>query len=309
MAAKVLTVCYPCAIKKSEAIKSLEEKEILMPSYKTVDGISIHYKDEGDGDKELTLLCIHGGFGNLSHWQSLVGEFSDTHRIVRMDLRGHGDSDVPDLGYSIIQYADDVAELAHYLGIRQAVVLGHSMGAVITIALSQRHPDIAGALVWVDNPMYSWEGVRSVLGPALYLIEQPSYPECMQLIYGACFHETADQSLVQKTVEGAMRTPQRVAIADVNAMLSFDALAAAKELKLPILIVRCGGHVPDDSGVSGSVQWIHKNLPQVQYAQVVGAGHFLMLEVPDQFHPMLKRFVAQPMAKSGEVVISQTNHG
>lgn len=279
-----------------------------MSSYKTTDGTSIHYKDEGDVNKELTLLCIHGGFGDLSHWQLLVDEFSDAHRIVRMDLRGHGDTDVPDLGYSINQYADDVAELAHHLDIRQAVVLGHSMGAVITIALSQRHPDIAGALVWVDNPIHSWGRVSGLLGPALELIKQPSYPEAIRLIYGACFHETADLSLVQKTVEAAMRTPQQVAIADINAMLSFDALTVAKELKLPILIVRCGGHVPDDMGVSGSVQWIHENLPQVQYAQVVAAGHFLMLEVPDQFHPMLKRFIAHPMVKSGGVDIGQANY-
>ncbi len=100
----------------------------------TIDGCNLHYQDYGSAGKP-PMLCIHGGAAN-GHWFDFVAAGFTAHYHVRaLDMRGHGDSDwgigaAPD--YSYERYAADINAFAEKLNLRDFVLMGHSMGGMIS---------------------------------------------------------------------------------------------------------------------------------------------------------------------------------
>lgn len=255
-----------------------------MPYFTTADGTRLHYRVAGKGSP--TLLFIHGWCSNLEHWEPQARAFSRKHRVVRVDLRGHGRSDAPAKGYTIRGFADDVAALARSLRVRSAVVVGHSMGGRVALELARRHRERFRALVLVDTPL--------VLAPAavaegeggqfVEALDGPDYPAPLGEFYARFFSAASDRNLAARVVMEAMRTPQQAAVGALRGLRAFNSAAAAKRVRQPALFV---------AAAQAAARWdaLRELLPQVQFARVVGAGHFLQLEVPDQFNAMLRRFI------------------
>src|SRR5687767_4360175 len=99
------------------------------------------------------LVFVHGGGAHAHWWTHVAAKFAAEHRVVAIDLSGHGDSDHRD-EYSLEQWTDEVVAVARAGRIDgPPVVVGHSMGGFVTIATAARHPDqLAGAIV-CDSPV------------------------------------------------------------------------------------------------------------------------------------------------------------
>ncbi|HET7023861.1 MAG TPA: alpha/beta fold hydrolase [Gemmatimonadales bacterium] len=113
----------------------------------TVNGVNLAVDIRGDGP---AILFVHGYPLDRTIWQHQIGALTGWRRIAP-DLRGFGLSDAPDLGYSMATYADDLAALLDALGVRQAVVCGHSMGGYVAFEFARRFRDRLQALILVDT--------------------------------------------------------------------------------------------------------------------------------------------------------------
>jgi 2-succinyl-6-hydroxy-2,4-cyclohexadiene-1-carboxylate synthase len=127
-----------------------------------VDNIALQVREyEREGE---TIVFLHYGGGNLMVWQRVVPYFQARHRLVLVDLRGHGKSDRPDTGYHIDEMAGDVAGVMENLGIERAHILGSSLGAEVGLSLAANHPrkvaSLAcdGALSSEYGPYGIWDG-------------------------------------------------------------------------------------------------------------------------------------------------------
>src|SRR4249919_2694135 len=135
-----------------------------------VDVGELGYDAAGAG--EPALLFLHGWCGDRSFFAPQFDYFAPTHRVVSVDLPGHGKSEVPE-EYSIEAFASRVGELATELGLGRSVVFGHSLGAMVALALSQSAPELVGAVALIDPPPLSkevWKGfapqlISSFTGP------------------------------------------------------------------------------------------------------------------------------------------------
>jgi pimeloyl-ACP methyl ester carboxylesterase len=103
---------------------------------------------EGDGDH---ILCIHGLTANCRCWDLMASALASHHSIIAMDLRGRGLSDSPPSGYSLDHHCRDVSALMDNLNLEQVVLMGHSLGAIISLAFAARHPQRVRGLILIDG--------------------------------------------------------------------------------------------------------------------------------------------------------------
>jgi pimeloyl-ACP methyl ester carboxylesterase len=121
-----------------------------MPSLRREDGVALFY-EEAEGDDPPVLL-IHGIGCDHTTFAPQFEHFARRgHRVVAVDLRGHGKSDKPHHSYTMQLFADDLAWMCAQLGLEKPVVIGHSMGGVVALAL--RYPELPSAIVMIDAPV------------------------------------------------------------------------------------------------------------------------------------------------------------
>ncbi|OHV31874.1 MULTISPECIES: alpha/beta fold hydrolase [Pseudofrankia] len=119
-----------------------------------LDGVRLFYSDDGDG--ETPLLLVHGLGADSHDWMFNIPALSASHRVVAVDLRGHGHTTVPTSGYAVDNYVTDLVHLLDHLDIDRVVAVGHSLGGTIVAHLAVEHPDRVLGVVEVD-PAYGYD--------------------------------------------------------------------------------------------------------------------------------------------------------
>jgi pimeloyl-ACP methyl ester carboxylesterase len=116
--------------------------------YAQVGPYRIHYLVGGDGPP---LLLLHGHPSQAVEWSPILPQLTRSHRVIAIDFLGYGESDAPNIDYTIATQTDMVKGLLDVLGIPQTDVLGFSLGGWVALKLAANHPDRVRRLVLVDN--------------------------------------------------------------------------------------------------------------------------------------------------------------
>ena len=114
----------------------------------TINDIQLSYTDQGQGDP---LVFIHAFPLSRAMWEPQILEFSKNHRVIALDLRGHGDSDAPLWHFTLDDFAEDIRELLRHLNIDQATFVGLSMGGYILLTLFRKFPELVTRMVLADT--------------------------------------------------------------------------------------------------------------------------------------------------------------
>ena len=107
-------------------------------------GISMNYDITGSG-KYLTL--IHGAGDNLNAWYNQLPAFSQHYLVLTYDVRGHGQTELPEGDITMELWIDDLYALLNALNISETFLLGHSMGGAIALRFTLTHPEMVNALI------------------------------------------------------------------------------------------------------------------------------------------------------------------
>ena len=159
----LISLLSACA--STDYAETVEAKYPPIGSFIEVDGLNIHYLDEGAGP---TVILIHGANSNIRDWKfALVDKLTAKHRVIAFDRPGLGYSDRPPTG------GDDPAVQARILkaaadrlGAGPAVVVGHSYGGAVAAAWTVDYPEDVTGLISLAGATYDWGGS----GGALYAI-------------------------------------------------------------------------------------------------------------------------------------------
>lgn len=111
-------------------------------------GIEISYELAGEGD---ALVLIHGFTDNLGMWYNQVPAFASRFKVLRYDVRGHGETETPRGGFSMDLLVADLRALLAALEIERACLLGYSMGGRIALQFALEHPESTAALVFANS--------------------------------------------------------------------------------------------------------------------------------------------------------------
>ena len=244
------------------------------------DNVHIEYRVYGHGDPAVVL--VHGWASDANYWNAQVDALKARYTVVALNLAGHGASGNNRSDWSIANYAQDVAAVARQIPNSRLVLVGHSMGAAVSLAAA---PLIGTRVIGV----IAVEALRSVGLPALTPseIEQRIAPfradfvaETRKLVTGSLFTRDANPVLVQKVAYDMSLEPPAIAISSMRALLSMDFAAVLPGVHVPVFAIN-SDLLPTDAAR------IRKSLPDFTLDVLDHSGHFLMLEAPARFNPLL----------------------
>ena len=117
-----------------------------------------------DAKDAEAIIFLHFGGRNLMMWEQVLPYFNDKYRLILVDLRGHGKSDVPATGYHIDQMASDVNGVIEHLNVQKAHIVGSSLDAEVALSLAANYAEkvsslvLEGALYSENGPYGIWQG-------------------------------------------------------------------------------------------------------------------------------------------------------
>ncbi len=140
-------------------LEDLKTKYAPAPSsFISVDGMEVHFRDEGDATDSIPIVLIHGTGSSLHTFEDWTAQLKQNYRIVTMDLPGYGlTGPFPDRKYSIDHYVDFLKHLLTALGIKKCVLGGNSLGGGIAWNFTIRHPEMVTKLILIDAGGYPSE--------------------------------------------------------------------------------------------------------------------------------------------------------
>jgi pimeloyl-ACP methyl ester carboxylesterase len=258
----------------------------------TRNGVSLAYEETGTG--EPPILLIHSWTGDRSSFAPQVSYFSRAHRVLAVDLRGHGESDKPHGEYSPDVFVEDVGWMCDQIGLRNAVLVGHSMGGNIVLELAARRPDLAAAVILLDAPVFPPPSLADAMKAVAGEFRRPNYAEAARQFVDGVFLPTDEPARRAEILDKTARCPQHVlSSAWEQSIVGYDASTAAAACRAPICYIGAATPLADLSR-------FRTLCPQLVIGQTVGAGHFHGLEVPDQINAMIERFLLTALPGTGK---------
>jgi pimeloyl-ACP methyl ester carboxylesterase len=266
-----------------------------------VNGVRLHYLCAGQGDP---VVLLHG-YAETSHmWRPLIAKLAQRHTVIAPDLRGFGESSIPDDGFTKATMAQDVHALAQSLGYERISVVGHDIGLMVAYAYAAQYPReverialmdafLPGVGKWHDVWLlrdlwhfhfYGETPLALVAGRERIYFEHfwndfaadrtKSVPEADRQFYAAAYARP-----------GGMRAGFEVFRAFEQDAADF-ARFAETPLRMPMLVLT--GEKASGAFLIEQARLVDTN---VEGVIIPGAGHWLMEEAPEQVIPKLVEFL------------------
>ena len=285
------------------------------------DGTKLYVGEAGSGP---TVVFAHGFCLNASSWHYQLKELSDEFRIVVYDMRGHGRSETPASDdWSMEAHARDLERVIAAVADGPVIVVGHSMGGMAVIQYAGLFPEQIGskvrAVVLVDTAAHDVMGgmvpsAARLLTPALRLLEQAATmaaarnPEAFDrvrknqknmvalLIKLMGFGPKAHRHQLAFMHQMLQAIPAEILVPIVKTLRTMDVSRAVDNIDVPTLVV-VGAR--DRLTPRPAARYLATAIHGAQLEVIPHSGHMPMLEHPDEFNAVLRRFLKQPGASYG----------
>jgi len=258
--------------------------EVLEAKYATpasrflnVDGVRIHYRDEGSGPP---LLLIHANFGSLLSWDDATEVLSLEHRVLRFDLTGHGlTGPDPSGDYSLERTVQLTERFVDALGLTQFSIVGTSIGGTVAMHYTAKHPERVEKLILLNPGALEGRSVQRSGGslPRVANILKYITPRAMaSYMLKSRFGDSdrVDDKLIDQWYDMWLREGQRAAIlARLRAYSSADLEKVTAAVTVPVLILWGEQDPQTPVGQAEELRKLLVNSPDVKVITYPGVGH------------------------------------
>jgi pimeloyl-ACP methyl ester carboxylesterase len=251
--------------------------------FTTLDGARIHYVNYGKGSEALVL--IHGWTCNLDNWRDQFPDFAKRNRVIAIDLPGHGQSDKPQITYSMDLFARAVDAVLRDAKVKRAVLVGHSMGTPIARQFYRKYPKKTLAIVIVDGSLRPF-GDKALIDRLIAGFRGPNYKEAVSQLFAGMAGPNLSAEAQERIKASWQNTPQYVLVSAMEGMAD-PSIWGEDKISVPVLAIMAKNPFYPPN-VEQSFRAI---APNMEFQMWDGVGHFIMMEKPKEFNVTVLAFL------------------
>jgi pimeloyl-ACP methyl ester carboxylesterase len=287
-----LSTCFLVLLLTFGAVRAQAEWPYIAVSK---DGTPISYEIYGKG--EPTLVFVHGWNCDARYWRAQLPHFSKNHRVVMLDLAGHGHSGSTRLQYTMKAFGEDVQAVIEATDSRSVILIGHSMGGSVIAEAARLMPNRIIALIGIDTlenieyPM-TREELDQMIAPLKNDFQTGSRQFVKEMISSG-----TDPLICEWILSDMSAAPSAVALSAMNEMMSqYITGEAAKifhKIRIPVIIV---------NGDLWPINYEANRRHMFSFDAIVlkGADHFLMMDRPEEFNRALEKAINTLLIKTAK---------
>lgn len=264
----------------------------------TISGRTVSYVDYGVGD---TVVLVHGLGGSWQSWLENIPALGTRYRVIALDLAGFGRSEPLPRDGEMADHVETVTGLLDSLGLDDAMVVGHSLGGLVTLCIAMWRPDRVRAVALVSGGGIPLSPARLALilqGFRVFslLIHLPGVASTVarhaalrRILLGPALGDWRSMSPeLARIAIPLMAAPGFVSTARIGAA----ALAAVNPRLVPMQTLMIWGENDRILPVH-SARTMVRRMPDAQLVELPGVGHCAMFEVPDEVNRLLLDFLGK----------------
>jgi pimeloyl-ACP methyl ester carboxylesterase len=235
----------------------------------TVDGVKIYYETYGEG---APLVLIHGNGGNIAYMKPQIEYFAKKHKVIVMDCRGRGKSELGGDSLTYMQMTKDIVSILNHLHFDSAYVIGRSDGGIIALLMAIYYPD----------------KVKKVAAFAANLTPDTTalYPFFYQEVIAD--RKQADAMIAKKdTSQNWKVIQQRSRLMEFQPHISADDL---HKIKCPVLVLSTDRDIIREE----HTLFIYRNISGSNLCIFTGENHYITKNNPDLFNTTVAKYFDEP---------------
>ena len=259
-------------------------------AYATVGEVRLFFTDEGAGGPPI--LMVHGFSCDGHDWMWQIPHFAERHRVIVVDLRGHGRSSVPEGGYEPRQFAADIAGLLEQLDVGPVVAMGHSLGGAIVSALAIEHQALVSAVVSVDPGYLIPDELRPVVEAMAVALGSGDPVAGAQQFLSATYSPATPQALKTFHMRRIAGVPGPVLVATLGGLFVGPDSLGFQDTSVPYLRRRpcpvLAFYTDPDRAAFEAGLFADARSKSIAWA---GSGHWLHQERPAEFNTVVDEWL------------------
>lgn len=196
---------------------------------------SIFYRDSGSGSP---LIFLHGFCETHETWSQFTAQLSSKRRVIAPDLPGFGDSPPLTGDFSMSDVADAIKDWILQLNVPKPILIGHSLGGYVTLALAEKHPDlVAGFGLFHSTALPDSAEKKENRVKVIEFVEKNGVQKYVESFIPGLFHQK-DNAYIPKAIAIARKTPLQTFVSYTNAMMSRPSREhVLRDTKVPVLLI------------------------------------------------------------------------
>lgn len=291
-----LSVCLSCFLMLNAlSFEPLQAETNWPHMVQSKDGVPVSYEVYGAG--EPTLVFVHGWSCDVRYWRAQIPYFSKKHKVVLIDLAGHGNSGFSRKDYTMEAFGEDVKAVTLAESTGKVILVGHSMGGSVIAEAARLMPEKVAGLIGIDTlqdieyPLTQKE-LKAMIGPIEKDFKSGSRDFISQMILPG-----TDRELKEWILSDMSAAPPSVAMSAMNNMMmqyvTGDAAKVFDKIRIPVIAV---------NGDMASINYKANMRHMFSFDAIIikKADHFLMMDKPEEFNPALDKAIDKLSGKQGE---------
>ena len=259
----------------------------------TLSHMDMFYVDEGDVTAPV-ITMIHGWTESHKFWEEQIDFFKEKYRVIALDLKGHGASSKRRRGYLIRNLSNDVFELLQQLGVSHTIILGHSLGGMVTLDLYFRRSLEINALCLFSTTYKQFtlipRNLREMRGASLFGIRKfllQFYDFSPEQVVNLSQRKKEN---VETLIEDASMMNPGISIRLGLGATNFNVERKLPRIKCPTLLIYGNKDAVTPSRIGKRMQQL---IPNASLHIIENSGHMAALEKSEEVNKLLSNFFLQ----------------